>query len=259
LAFASAAIAGPPPKVYASLSISGSADFGTVTIGQGVTQTFTVTNQGRNPATGISGDTFSDPNFSFAGGSYPGLGGTCDVKLTNRKSCTIVVTFAPSQDGTLSGTLALSYSDPQSVQREFLLALTGAAMEPISINLTDPASPGSMYIADGTNGFAGEYYLSVGAGQTLQAAGSGGGGVTFTYYAEIVDCLGYTNGPSTSPFAAVCDYTLDGQTGVLTVPGPLTLLPGHSGGIFNMVVGTYAYDANGNYLGFAPAILQVQP
>jgi alpha-tubulin suppressor-like RCC1 family protein len=49
--------------------------------------------------------------FSFAGGAYPGTGGTCGGSLAASAGCTIVVVFSPSAIAASSDALELNYHD----------------------------------------------------------------------------------------------------------------------------------------------------
>ncbi len=98
---------------YGPLTISDSPsyDFGNVAINTTASHTFTLTNTGPAPIKKIS-PTFYTNNgsaFSFAGGSYPGTGGTCGEVIMPNSSCTIVVEFSPTQATTYSATLSILY------------------------------------------------------------------------------------------------------------------------------------------------------
>ena len=97
-----------------SLTISDwpSYDFGGVGTGGSATQTFTLTNAGNTPITNIQATLNPEIGspFSFLGGSYPGTGGTCGQVLNPGESCTIVIEFAPIEEGTFSATLTITYT-----------------------------------------------------------------------------------------------------------------------------------------------------
>ena len=123
----------------ASLSISNGAtySFGTVARGSSNDHTFTVTNSGGVSATSISATALSAP-YSFKGGTYPGTGGTCSTTLAVT-TCTIIVTYAPTSNGTANATLQLSYSDgvnSQTASRN----MTGTAANPAVLTISDAST-----------------------------------------------------------------------------------------------------------------------
>lgn len=68
----------------------------------------TLYNAGDVAAEKIKAFSLSSP-LSYAGGSYPGTGGTCTTKLRPSETCTIVIQFLPLQMGQNSATLQLGY------------------------------------------------------------------------------------------------------------------------------------------------------
>ncbi|MBI4508670.1 MAG: choice-of-anchor D domain-containing protein [Deltaproteobacteria bacterium] len=84
-------------------------DFGTS--GVPVDRQFTVVNTGAKAATDMADGGSLDGAFSFKGGTYPGSGGSCGKVLAAGSSCTIVVTFAPTGNGSTSTTVTLWYHD----------------------------------------------------------------------------------------------------------------------------------------------------
>jgi Kelch motif/Galactose oxidase, central domain len=98
-------------------------------------------------ASGLSAD------FAFAGGSYPGTGGTCTTEIT--AACTLVLAFTPSTAAAQGTPLTLSYLDgsrPRSVT--FTLQGTGEQLDPAQrvLVIYNAASPDSVALKD--------YYLA---------------------------------------------------------------------------------------------------
>ncbi|MCA9325968.1 choice-of-anchor D domain-containing protein, partial [Candidatus Saccharibacteria bacterium] len=91
-------------------------DYGTKTVGSSTDFTFTVNNTGSVTATALAGSGLAAP-FSFKGGSYPGIGGTCNTSLTASGSCSIVVTYAPLATGSHSDTILIDYVDGATGQQ----------------------------------------------------------------------------------------------------------------------------------------------
>src|SRR5205814_9405279 len=85
-------------------------DFGTHANGSSTTHTFTVINVGGLAGTGIAPVALGAP-FGFAGGAYPGSGGSCSSLLPPGTSCTVTIAFAPTSSSAVSGELQLGYDD----------------------------------------------------------------------------------------------------------------------------------------------------
>jgi hypothetical protein len=88
-----------------------SAYYGAVPAGGSADLTFLVSNAGDTTATALQpspGQLLSAP-FSYAGGSYPGTGGSCSASLAAGASCTVVVTFRPTSPVDAADTIALGY------------------------------------------------------------------------------------------------------------------------------------------------------
>ncbi len=91
-------------------------DFGSVQASSSSSKVFTVTNLGGFTAIALSGGGLAAP-FSFTGGAYPGVGGTCGSSLAPASNCTIQVRYAPVVVGSDSDTLNLDYNDGASTQQ----------------------------------------------------------------------------------------------------------------------------------------------
>ena len=126
-----------------------SSDFGTIATGATSDRSFTLTNSGAFTASTLGGNGFTAP-FSFKGGSFPGLGGTCTTTLNASASCTVVGTFAPTATGAQSGSFNVTYFDGafnQSVPKT--VTGTGATPATLAISDADPYDYGT--IANGAN------------------------------------------------------------------------------------------------------------
>jgi hypothetical protein len=84
--------------------------FGMHGVGSTTTHAFYLTNMGASAATGLSGGTLPAP-FSYAGGSFPGAGGTCSTTLAAGDDCSVVVAFNPVGTSSSTATLSLAYDD----------------------------------------------------------------------------------------------------------------------------------------------------
>jgi hypothetical protein len=103
-------------------------DFGPVIISSSMDHTFTITNSGVVAATNMSGLDLEAP-FSFKGGVYPGTGGTCATSLEVGSTCSVVLTFTPTTNGTFNETLFIRYNNGV-INRLLELDLVGAAGTP---------------------------------------------------------------------------------------------------------------------------------
>ncbi len=89
-------------------------DFGTAGV-SALEHTFYITNTGAMNATALTGVGLLAP-YSFKGGSYPGVGGSCAGNLNIGESCSVVVQFAPFVTGPFPGSLGISYNDGSGAQ-----------------------------------------------------------------------------------------------------------------------------------------------
>ena len=83
-----------------------------VTVGSSQDKTVTLTN---STGTGITLGTFiiggaQAAEYSFKGGSYPGVGGTCSGYISGGASCTIVLTFTPAASSWRNANLNINYN-----------------------------------------------------------------------------------------------------------------------------------------------------
>ena len=90
-------------------------DYGFHATGSSTPHTFTLANAGAATATGIAAVALPAP-FVYVGGGYPGSGGTCKTTLASATTCTLVVAYAPSTGGNVTGTISVNYFDGQAQQ-----------------------------------------------------------------------------------------------------------------------------------------------
>lgn len=84
-------------------------DYGSHAVGTKTSKTFTVTNSGLGTATDIALTALPPPPFRFAGGVFPGTGGTLGRTLASASSGTVVVEFAPTATGLVGGFFNIDY------------------------------------------------------------------------------------------------------------------------------------------------------
>ena len=88
----------------------------------------TLDNVGDGPATAITGPMLPSP-FTYAGGSYPGNGGTCTDMLAAGQSCTMALEVTPDRPGIGGTPLAVNYVGAQmakSVSGDIVLVGLGS-------------------------------------------------------------------------------------------------------------------------------------
>jgi hypothetical protein len=100
-------------------------DFGSVSVDTFADRELTITNIGAMKATELTASFYFSVNFAFAGGSFPGEGGTCTSELLPREHCTITVRFSPHSTGTLDAFLPISFFDGSASRTNSDLMLRG--------------------------------------------------------------------------------------------------------------------------------------
>jgi hypothetical protein len=204
-----------------SLTIAQSSlNFGTVLVGTNSTLPLTLTNNGTSAITfGILSATTT---LTAASGSYTVAVGNCPqpgLALAAGTSCILQVGFAPTQSGTITGTLSIASS---ASTLPLVVALTGVGVQshmqilPASLSFGSIAvgSPASLSLTLSNNGTApitgvalaatGDYAVTVPcAVSTLAPGGSCGVTVTFTPSKTGADngTLTVTSSDATSPDA----------------------------------------------------------
>lgn len=99
-----------------NLSFSGTTAWGNRTVGTTNNVTVTVSNNGTFDVSEMEeGMAFAAPFAWTTSGNYPGTSGTCGADLAPGGSCTLRVTYAPTQTGLESATLQVSYNNGESV------------------------------------------------------------------------------------------------------------------------------------------------
>jgi len=99
-------------------------DFGRLAPGGQSIYTFGVIYHGNTPLA-LQGVTEPEDGFTFLGGVYPGIGGTCGIIING--NCTVVVKFAPSEVKNYLSSFQISY-DNSLESRQLTVGLTGDAM-----------------------------------------------------------------------------------------------------------------------------------
>ncbi len=76
----------------------------------GVTQVFTLTNREAVPVTGLAITGLPASDFAFAGGAYPGTGGTCGSTLAPGATCTVAITYTATTAGDVRTPIDLHFT-----------------------------------------------------------------------------------------------------------------------------------------------------
>jgi len=105
-------------------------------VGVAVDHTFTITNDGAQPATMMVDGGGLDNGFSWKGTGYPGTNGTCMNMLAPGAHCTVVVRFTPSGSGYRSSQLLIRYHDGANTQYA-KRSLSATATDRALLQITD--------------------------------------------------------------------------------------------------------------------------
>lgn len=205
----------------ALLTISDSGfNFGLLANGSSVDKTFTVTNSGGVPATGLSGSGLSAP-ITFKGGTYAGSGASCTTTLAAGASCTVVVAFNPTTTGTYNATMAIAYNDGAQAQSA-TRAMSGSSTTPASLTISDATTYDFGPVATG-GGASHAFTITNGGGFTALSLNPGSFSAPFGYaggpYPGSAGTCGASlaGGQSCTIVVAFAPGSLGSQTATLTL------------------------------------------
>lgn len=85
-------------------------DFGNKFVNSSTDLKIKISNKGRVPAESLSLNNLGSP-FSYKGGTYPGVGGTCGTRVTPGSNCEIIVNYSPNNNGEHLQDIILSYQN----------------------------------------------------------------------------------------------------------------------------------------------------
>ena len=123
---------------------SGAYDYGTVTVGQPVSQLFTLTNNGGSASAALTISLSGSPSFTVISD------GCSATSLGPRKSCGVVVQFAPTNSGQVTATLTANGRKPEAIANLTLIGSSGATRHVYWGNSTFPGTIGRADL-DGQN------------------------------------------------------------------------------------------------------------
>jgi hypothetical protein len=101
----------------------GGGDFlGYVPVGTSASHVVLVRNGGNGAttrfATTLAGVSGSPPGLEFAGGAYPGSGGTCGTALGSGETCRLLLTLSPAETTLHAATVRVAYALPADSARD---------------------------------------------------------------------------------------------------------------------------------------------
>ena len=99
-------------------------NFGNVDSGSNDEVTVSIRNSGVKTADSIAVSEALAAPFEFKGGTYPGMGGSCDADLSTEETCEIVLIYAPVTEGIFSDILTLGY-ESEGEAKTVSFGLTG--------------------------------------------------------------------------------------------------------------------------------------
>ncbi|MBC7754090.1 MAG: Ig-like domain-containing protein, partial [Moraxellaceae bacterium] len=134
-------------SMTANLTISDATIFnmGILPLNAPVQRTLTLTNSGTGMINSMSGTMFGVSQFTFAGGSYPGSGGTCGIFLSPSSTCTVVLAAQSSTAATFSDVMTINYTDnnggPYISRRPVTVRVNSSTVTAITLNYSSGTLP----------------------------------------------------------------------------------------------------------------------
>lgn len=106
-------------------------DVGAVNLGEVQSVSIQLNNVGAAAATDIEALDLTT-GFSFKGGTYPGVNGSCSSNLAPQASCTMIIEFSPTEVGLKTAALSLNYSNGSAAQT-LSLQISGRGVDGSSV------------------------------------------------------------------------------------------------------------------------------
>src|SRR6266536_2866061 len=123
---------------------NGAYDYGTVPVGQTVSQVFTLTNNGGSASAALTISLSGSPTLTVTSD------GCSATSLGPRKSCGVVVQFTPTNSGQVTATLTANGRKPEAIANLTLIGSSGATRHVYWTNSTYPGTIGRADL-DGQN------------------------------------------------------------------------------------------------------------
>ncbi len=114
-------------------------DFGLIYLTQSADQTLTLFNRRKGASTQIAMDFSNAPAFEYKDGAFPGTGGTCTQSLDADQTCTLVISYVPTESGTQSQIVPLSYFDGEETL-SISFSFTGASEAEAALTFSEGAT-----------------------------------------------------------------------------------------------------------------------
>lgn len=169
----------PPQATNADLSLSPSSasDFGAVSVSGSADYTFTLSNSGGSTATNITAPSLQSP-FSYTGGSYPG-GGDCGSNLLKNSSCTVGISYDPTDMVSYSQVITLAYNNG-ALSTSYVVTLSGSGIPDssfiyqVSGNVTLVSATGDDHPLAFASDGSGNFYIVGKTSGAFEGSNSGG-------------------------------------------------------------------------------------
>ncbi len=197
-------------SVTGSLTANTDADYGSVAVGASASRSFTFTNNGNAPATGL---------YASVSGTYLSLSAnTCGtvgspISLAKGASCSVTAQYAPTAASTLTGSVSATWSGPNassntlnlsgSASADYSAQMSGFTRDPVAINRNTAWASGQQW-----------YWVSSGAESSAPIA---------TYeFRRVINVPGTSNITAYLYGAVDNTVTYAGVNGTQVLTNPLT-------------------------------------
>ena len=162
---------------FAELSGPSEVLYSPTAVGQSLSRTLTVRNEG--PSTITDWNPLLSPPFSFSAGEFPGQGGDCATLLPDQE-CQIEILFTPEQSGAILASLELSYQFGNQTQ-SLLISLSAQGLSQTGVD-PDFNDGGTVALSPGTLNDRGFAVVTNDEGETFVAGSSRSPSTSFDFY-----------------------------------------------------------------------------
>ncbi len=125
-------------------------DFGNKFVGSSTDLKIKISNRGKVTAENLTLNNLGSP-FSYKGGSYPGVGGTCGTRVVPGNNCEIVVNYSPINNGEHLQDITLTYENTGRVETNTLNLIAWGFYQAV-LSLSDPSGHNFGTIATSVDG-----------------------------------------------------------------------------------------------------------
>ena len=125
-------------------------DFGNKFVNSSTDLKIKISNHGRVAAENLTLNNLGSP-FSYKGGAYPGVGGTCGTRVVPGNNCEIVVNYSPTNNGEHLQDIILTYENTGRVETNTLNMIAWGFYQAV-LSLSDPSGHNYGTIATSVDG-----------------------------------------------------------------------------------------------------------